>query len=72
MKWCLGKNDIEIYLMHNEGKSVVSETFIRTLKTKICKYMTSASKNVNIDKLDDVVNKHNNIYHSAINLNLFL
>ena len=34
MKWWLGKNEIEIYLMNNEGKSVVSETFIRTLKTK--------------------------------------
>ena len=44
MKWCLGKNDIEIYLMNNEGKSVFSETFIRTLKTKICKYMIQHQK----------------------------
>ena len=34
------KNDIEMYLIHNEGKSVVSERFVRTLKTKIYKYMT--------------------------------
>ena len=44
-KW-LKDNDIETYLIHNEGKSVVGERFIRTLKTKIQKYMTSVSKNV--------------------------
>ena len=44
-KW-LRDNDFEMYLTHNEGKSVVAERFIRTLKTKTYKYMTSASKNV--------------------------
>ena len=44
-KW-LQDNDIEMYLIHNEGKSVAAERFIRTLKTKIYKYMTSVSKNV--------------------------
>ena len=53
-------NDIEIYLIHNEGKSVVAERFIRTLKTKIYKYMTSIS-NVYIDKLDDILNEYNNM-----------
>ena len=43
-----------MYSTHNEGKSVVAERFIRTLKSKIYKYMTSISKNVYIDKLDDV------------------
>ena len=43
--------------------------FIRTLKNKIYKYMTSVSKNVYIDKLDDIVNKYNNKYHSTINMN---
>ena len=56
------KNDIEIYSAHNEEKSVVAERFIRTLKKKIYKYMTSISKNVYVDKLDDIVNKYNNIY----------
>ena len=42
-----------MYSIHNEGKSVVAERFIRTLKNKIYKYMTSVSKNVYIDKLDD-------------------
>ena len=41
--------------VHNERRSVVAERFIRALKNKICKYMTSISKNVYIDKLDDVV-----------------
>ena len=46
-----------MYLEHNEEKSVVAETFIRTLKNEIYKYMTSKSENVYIDKLDDTVNK---------------
>ena len=46
------KNGIEMYSTHNDGKSVVAERFIRTLKNKIYKYMTSISKNVHIDKLN--------------------
>ena len=64
----LKDNDTEMYSIHNEGKSVVAERFIRTLKTKIYKYMTSISKNVYIDKLDDIVNKYNNTYHSTIKM----
>ena len=44
---------------NNEGKSVIAEIFIRTLKNKIYKYMTSISKNVYIDKLDDIFKKYN-------------
>ena len=44
----------------NEGKSVVAERFFRTLKNKIYKHMNSISKNVYIDKLDDIVNEYNN------------
>ena len=47
-----------MYLVHNEGKAVVAERF-RTLKTKIYKYMTAISKNVYIDKLDDIVTEYN-------------
>ena len=47
-----------MYLAHNEGKFVIAERFIRTLKSKFYKYMTSLSKNVYIDKLDDIVNKY--------------
>ena len=50
-RW-LEKNNIEMYSAQNEGKSVVAERFIRTLETKIYKYMTSISKNVYIDKLN--------------------
>ena len=60
-----------MYSMNNEGKSVVGkifETFIRTLKNEIYKYMTSVSENVSIDQLDDIVNKYNNIYHSIIKI----
>ena len=53
---------------HNEGKSVIAERFIRTLKNKIYKYMTSVSKNVFIDKLDDIGNKYNNTYHNSIKM----
>ena len=68
-KW-LKDNDIEMYSIHNEGKSVVAERFIRTLKTKIYKYMTSISKNVYIDKLDDIVNEYINKYHRTIRMKL--
>ena len=57
-----------MYSTHNEGKSVVAERFIRTLKSKIYKYMTSISKNVYIDKLDDIVDEYNNTYHSTIKM----
>ena len=57
-----------MYSTHNEWKFVVVERFIRTLKKKIYKYMTSVSKNVYIDKLDDIVNKCNNTYHSTIKI----
>ena len=65
-KW-LRDNDI-MYSTHNEGKSVVAERFIRTLKSKIYKYMTSISKNVYIDKLDDIVDEYNNTYHTTIKM----
>ena len=68
MKSWLEKNDIEMYSTNNIGKSVVAERFIRTLKNKIYKYMTSISKNVYIDKLDDIVNEYNNTYHGTIKM----
>ena len=57
-----------MYSTHDEGKSVVAEKFIRTLKNKIYKHMTSLSKNVYIDKLYGIVNKYNNTYHSTIKM----
>ena len=63
-----GKNEIKMYSTHNEKRSVIAERFIRTLINKIYEYMTSIPKNVYIDKLDDIVNKYNNTYHSTIKI----
>ena len=64
----LEKNDIELFSTHMDGKSVVAGRFIRTLKNKIYKYMTSVSEKVFIDKWDDIVNEYNNTYHGAIEM----
>ena len=58
-----------MYSTYNEGKSVVAERVIRTLKTKIYKYMTSGSKKVHIYQLDDIVDECNNTYHKTIKMN---
>ena len=65
-KWL--KDDSEMYSTNNEGKYVIAERFTRTLKNKIYKYVTSISKNVYIDKLDDIVRKYNNTYHASIKM----
>ena len=61
-------NNIEMYSTYNEGKSVVAERFIRTLKNKIFKHMTAISKNVYFDLLDDIVNKYNNTVYQTITM----
>ena len=68
MKSWLEKNDIEMYSTHNEGKSVIVERFIKTIKNKIYKHMTLISKNLYIDKLDDIVNECNNAKHRTIKM----
>ena len=68
MKSWLEKNNIEKYSTHNEGKYVVAERFIRTLKSRVYKYMTSVSKNVYVDKLGDIVNKYKNTYRKTIKI----
>ena len=57
-----------MYSTHNEGKSVVAERFIRTLKNKIYKQMTAISKNVYFEVLNDIVDKYNNKYHKTIKM----
>ena len=57
-----------MYSTSNEGKSAIAERFIRTLKNKIYKHKTSISKNVYIDKLDDIVKEYNNKYHASIKM----
>ena len=66
-KW-LDDNGIEMYSTNNEGKSEIVERFIKTLKNKIYKYMTTISKNVYIDKLDNIVKEYNNTYHKTIRM----
>ena len=55
-----------MYSIHNEGTSVTAERFIRNLKTKVYKYMTSILQNVYIDKLDNIVDEYNNTHHRTI------
>ena len=57
-----------MYSTYNEGKSVVAERFIRTLKNKLYKHMTTVSKNVYYDVLDDIFKKYNNTRHSTIKM----
>ena len=59
-----------MYSTHNEQKSVVFEKFIRILKQKTFRYMISRSKNVYVDKLDDIVNTYNNTYRKTMEMNL--
>ena len=68
MKSQLLDDNIETYSIRNGRKSVAAERFIRTLKNKIYRYMTSISKNVYIGKLDDIVNKYTNTYHRTIKM----
>ena len=65
-KWL--RDNIVMYSTNNERKSVVAERFIRMLKSKIYKYMTSISKNVYINKLDDIVDEYNSTYHTTIKM----
>ena len=66
-KW-LSDNDIIVYSTFNEGKSVVAERFIRILKNKLYKHMTTTAKNVYYDVLDDIVNEYNNSKHNTIKM----
>ena len=64
----LKENDIEMYSTFNEGKLIVAERFIKTLKSKIYKHMTTVGKNIYSDVLDDIVKKYNNTVHSSIKM----
>ena len=66
-RW-LKDNNVKIYSTYNEGKSVVAERFIKTLKNKIYKHMTAISKNVYFDVLDDIVDEYNNKYPRKIKM----
>ena len=53
---------------HSKIKSVAAERFIRTLRNKIYNHLTAVSKNICIDKLENVVDEHNNTYHTTIKM----
>ena len=57
-----------MYSIHNEGRPIIAEGFVRTLKNKIFKHMTAISKNVCFEVLDDIVNKYNNTIHITIKM----
>ena len=61
------ENHVKINSTHNKGKSVVIGRFVRTLKNKSYKYITLIKKCV-FDKLNDIVDKHNNTYHRTIKI----
>ena len=66
-KW-LKDNKTEMYSTYNEGKSVVAERFIKTLKNKIYKHMTANSENVHFNTLNYIVNEYSNTHHEAIKM----
>ena len=68
--WLHGNGIDGMYSTNNEGKSVIVERFIRTLKTKIYKHMPAISKNVYIDKLEEIVDKYNNTSHRTAKMKL--
>ena len=57
-----------MYSTYNEGKSVVAERFIKTLKNKIFKNITAISKNVYFDVLYDIADKYNNTVHRTMKM----
>ena len=61
-------NKIEMYSTYNEGKSVVAERFIRTLKNNMFKHMIAIQQNVYFDVLDDIVDKYNNTVHRTMKI----
>ena len=68
MKSFLQNNDTEMYSTHNEEKSVTAEITIKNLKNEIYKYIISVSKNLFIEKLDDIANEYNNTHQSTIKM----
>ena len=66
IKLWLQNNKVEMYSIHNDGKSIVAKRFIRTLTNKIYKHLTAVSRQMYINKLDNVATKYNNKYYKAI------
>ena len=68
MEECLDNNDILMNFTHNESKSVIAERFIKTLKSKIYKWVTANDSNSYLSYLlDNLVDQYNNSYYHSIN-----
>ena len=67
MQEWLGNNDILLYFTHNESKSVIAESFIKTLKSKIYKIMTANHNKSYLPYLNKLEEQYNNTYHHSIN-----
>ena len=67
MEEWLDKNDILMYSTPNEGKSVIAERFIKTLKSKIFKKMTANDSKYYVSYVNKLVDQHNITYHLSIN-----
>ena len=66
MQEWLENNDILIFYIHDEGKSVIAERFIKTLKTKIYKKVTANENKYYLPYLNKLVDQYNNTYHHSI------
>ena len=72
MQELLGNNDILIYSSHNEGKSLIAASFIKTLKAKIYKKVTVNDSISYLSYLNKLVDQFSNTYHQSINKNLLI
>ena len=63
----LDNKDILMYSTHNEGKSVIAERLIKTLKAEIDKAMTANDSKSYLSYLNKFVDQYNNTYHDFIN-----
>ena len=66
MQEWLDNNDILIYSTHNEGKSLIAERFIKTLKTKSITKMAAKERESYLTYLNKLVDQYNNTYHHSI------
>ena len=72
MQEWLNNNDILIYSTYNKGKSVIAESIIKTLKSKIYKKMTANDSKSYLPYLNKLVDQYNNTYHHSINKKLLM
>ena len=66
MQEWLDNNDISMYSTYNEGKSVIAERLIKTLKAKNDKKVTANDSKYYLSYLNKLVDQYNNTYHSSI------